>query len=304
MDRLSSMELLIAIVAEGSLSAAARRRGQSAATVVRALAALERRLGTRLLERTTRRIRLTEAGAEYLEKARDAVQLIEEAEAGASRASTHMSGRLSVSAPRTFGRLHVAPVLLRLQALHPGLRVRLTLNDRVIDLLDEGVDLAVRIGILPDSTLGATAIDRTPRVVCASPDYLRQFGTPQTPGALAQHRCLAFLLAQSVQKWSFRPPHPEFRPSPHGALCSDSVDVLKAGAIAGLGLIQVLGYQVARELETGRLVEVLQGAAEPPLPIHVVTPHARMTSAKVRAFREALAAHLSTPASGFRAGAT
>lgn len=292
MDRLASMELFVAIAAEGSLSGAARRTGRSLATVVRGLARLEERLGVRLLERTTRRTRLTEAGADYLERAQTILGQLDEAEALAARSGLEVSGSLVVSAPVTFGRLEVAPVLLELLEAHPGLRVELRLDDAVVGLLEARVDAAVRIGHLPSSGLGASRVGQTRRVVCAAPSYLSARGVPQTVEDLAAHRCLGFIQGGAVVRWSFAPEHPIYRPGPDAPLSSDSVDVLVAGAIAGRGLVQLLEYQVATALTAGQLVEVLEDAAEAPLPIHVVAPHPRLTGPRVSALRDALARRL------------
>lgn len=274
MDRLDAMRCFIQIVEAGSLSAASRKHGRSLAGTVRTLAALEAHLGVRLLERTTRTLRLTEEGADYLERARTVCDLADEADALAMSRRGRLAGRLVVTAPVVFGRLYVAPQLLALLKAEPELTTSLILTDRVMDFIDDGVDVAVRIGYLPDSSLRATTIGTTRWIYCASPSHLDGNGMPSTdadPGALGSLE----LTATGVQasKVSFS--------------CNNA-DVLIQTAIAGHGVVRVLSYQVADAIRDGRLVEVYPERASSPLPISVVYPQARIPSPRVAAFRDAM----------------
>lgn len=280
MDRLHAMALFVRVVESGSLSEAARRSGCSLATVVRRLAALEAHLGTRLLNRTTRRLQLTEAGTGYLGSAREVLRLVAESEQIAAGGLSQAVGRLVVSAPLLFGRMHVAPLLSELLSDEPSLSAELLLSDRVVDLLEEGVDVAVRIGELPDSSLVALEVASVRRVLCASPDYLQRHGQPDRPADLVRHAFLQLLTGRGQPRWR----SDDIRPR----LASNSAEALRDAALRGEGVVQLLSYQVADALREGKLVEVLAEFAGPPLPVHVVHAHARLLPAKVRAFRDVL----------------
>lgn len=275
MDRLAAMQTFIQIVESGSLSAAARRSGRSLASTVRTLAALETHLGVRLIERSTRRLRLTDEGASYLERAKAVLRLAEDADNSASDRQRRAAGQLTVSAPMLFGRLHVAPLIFRLLDKEPDLSVRLFLSDRVVNLIEEGYDAAVRIGILPDSTLRAISIGTTRWLYCASPAYLKRKGIPETTGALVEHDC----------------PRLESDGNPHGIharFTCNAADSLVDAALSGRGIVRVLSYQVAEHLRRGRLLEVLPDAAASPLPISVVFAHPHLMAARLTAFRDAM----------------
>lgn len=275
MDRLAAMQTFIQIVEAGSLSAAARRSGRSLASTVRTLAALETYLGVRLLERTTRRLRLTDEGAGYMERAKAVLRLAEDADNSASDRQRRAAGQLTVSAPLLFGRLHVAPLMFRLLEKEPELSVRLFLTDRVVNLIEEGVDAAVRIGILPDSNLRAISIGTTRWLYCASRTYTRRRGTPRTVRDLAEHDC----------------PRLESDGNPHGIharFTCNAADSLVDAALSGRGIIRVLSYQVADHLRRGRLLEVLPDKTSSPLPISVVFSHPHLMAARLIAFRDAL----------------
>ncbi len=271
MDKLRAMQTFVRIVERGSLTAAADTLDASLPSVVRTLAALEAQLDVRLLNRTTRRIALTDEGREYYERCNRVLAEVEEAEAALSARRAAPKGRLRVTAPVMFGRLHVAPVATEFVARHAAVQLELVLLDRVVDLLEEGIDAAVRIGQLPDSSLVAIPVGQTRRVVCASPAYLKRAGTPRSPAELARHRCVSFT--------GLAPPQGS---SP--VLASNQIDVALDACLAGVGIGQFLCYQVQALLDAGRLKRVL-GEFEPAaLPIHVIYPHARLLSANVRAF--------------------
>ncbi|MBV8652220.1 MAG: LysR family transcriptional regulator [Alphaproteobacteria bacterium] len=293
MDRLDAMEVFVAAVDEGSLAAAGRRLGRSPAAVTRAVALLERRTGTRLLNRTTRTLRLTAAGERYAATCRRLIADLAEAELAAGSERQAPRGLLTLTAPSFFGALHVRPLTDAFLDAYPEVQVRLLLLDRVINLIDEGMDLAVRIGQLPDSNLIAVGVGALRRVVCASPDYLARRPAPATPSDLAQHDCIAFTQESPVEtSWSFaagpergatRPTqarHVRVRPR----FITNSAEAAVAAASAGHGITRVLSYQVERELAAGRLVLLLPEFEPPPPPVHLVYPEARLALAKARAF--------------------
>src|SRR5690606_6801626 len=203
MDKISGMRVFIAVAEAGGFAPAARQLGLSPPAVTRAIAALEERIGTRLLHRTTRLVKLTEAGARFLVDARRILAEIEEAEAAAAGDHARPRGLLTVTAPVLFGRMHVAPVVLDFLELHPEVSVRLLLLDRVTDLLDEGIDVALRIAHLPDSSLNAVRVGSVRRVACAAPAYLDRRGTPVVPADLAGHDTIGFGLSQTEREWVF-----------------------------------------------------------------------------------------------------
>jgi DNA-binding transcriptional LysR family regulator len=284
MDKLRAMETFILIVDGGSLTAAAETLHTSLPSVVRTLAALEARLDVRLLNRTTRRIALTDEGREYYERCKRVLAEVGEAEAALSARRAAPKGRLRVTAPVMFGRLHVAPVATEFIAKHSSVQLELLLLDRVVDLVEEGLDVAVRIGQLPDSSVVAVAVGQTRRVVCASPAYLKRMGSPKSPADLARHLCVSFLGLSPGNAWVFasRPRATQFAVSP--VLTTNQVDAALDACVRGVGLGQFLCYQVQALLDNGRLKRTLIEFEPAPLPIHVIYAHARLLSAKVRAF--------------------
>jgi DNA-binding transcriptional LysR family regulator len=225
----------------------------------------------RLLNRTTRRIALTDEGREYFERCKRVLAEVDDAEAALSARRAAPRGRLRVTAPVMFGRLHVAPVASEFVARQAAVQLEILLLDRVVDLLEEGIDVAVRIGHLPDSSLVAIPVGQTRRVVCASPAYLKRAGTPRSLAELARHRCVSF---------SGLGPAPGSSP----VLASNQIDVALDACLAGIGIGQFLCYQVQALLDAGRLARILAEFEPPPLPIHVLYPHARLLSSNVRAF--------------------
>ncbi len=283
MDKLRAMAVFVRIVDTGSLTAAAGALDLSGPSVVRTLAALEQAVGVRLLNRTTRRSSLTDEGREYYERCRRVLAEVEEADALLSARRREPSGRLRITAPVMYGRMHVAPVVADFIGKYPGLEVDLLLFDRVVDLVEEGIDAAVRIGALPESSLVAVRVGETRRVLCASPAYLKRAGTPKSPAELAGSRGILFSGLAAADELSFAGKHPE-RVAVRAALRTNQVDVAIDACLRGLGWGQFLSYQVEALIDAGRLRRLL-GAFEPPaLPIHIVYPHARLLSANVRAF--------------------
>lgn len=286
MDRIDAMSAFAAVAELRGFAPAARRLALSRPAVTRLVAALEARLGTRLLQRTTRSVALTDAGARYLEAARRILSDVAEAEALAQADRSVPAGRFVVAAPSVFGRLHVASVMCTYLERHPAVVGDLQLADRPVNLLEEGVDLAVRIGHLADSSLVARRVGRTRRVVVGSPAYLERRGTPRAPGALAGHDLIQFSALTPQPEWRFHRDGGETRVALSPRLVTNSADAAIGHAERGGGLTMVLAYQVAAAVSAGRLRVVLPGFEPPALPIHLVYPSGRLLSAKVKAFIE------------------
>jgi DNA-binding transcriptional LysR family regulator len=284
MDRLDAMHVFVAIVDAGSLSAAGRRLGIPLATISRKLADLEVHLKTRLVTRSTRHLALTDTGREYLAACRQILEQVEDAERHASGAHASVRGELVVAAPIVFGRLHVVPVVADFLERNPEVNVRLTLSDRNVNLLEDHVDVALRIGELPDSSLIASHVGSVRRVVCASPRYLARFGTPVEPGELGRHRCVTFEGLMSASAWSFPGPMDVQRVRIRSCLSVTTADAAIAAAVAGLGVTRVLSYQVAAALEQGLLTRVLADFEPPAVPVSLVYPGQGRLPMKTRAF--------------------
>lgn len=292
MDRLDGMRVFVAVAEQQGFAAAARRLGISAPAATRAVAALEERIGSRLLQRTTRALRLTEAGARYLADCKRILAEVEEAEASAAGSHRDPKGQLGITAPAMFGRMHMAPILLDFLDRHRLVSARLVLLDRVVDLLEEGLDVALRIAPLPDSALHAVRVGSMRRVVCASPDYLARHGMPGHPAALEQSDAIGFGASPAAAEWSFVDGGGVLRVRPSPRLVVNSADVAIAAAVAGKGVTRVLSYQVAPEIAAGRLVVLLAAYEPPPIPIHLVHLAGRRADAKLRAFIDFAAARL------------
>jgi DNA-binding transcriptional LysR family regulator len=284
MDRFDTLAAFVFVAEARGFAPAARRLGLSPSAVTRLVAALEARLGIRLLQRTTRSVALTDAGARYLERARRILADLDEADGSAQAEIATPTGRLVVSAPMTFGRLHVSPVMCHYLRLNPGVVGELALGDRLVNLVEEGVDLAVRIGTLTDSSLVVRRIGETRRVVVASPDYLARRGRPSHPAALAAHAVIQFSGLTHASDWPFQHNgRSELHPvAPH--YLTNSAEAAIWHAERNGGLTMVLAYQVADHLRSGRLEIVLTAFEPPPLPIQFVYPTSRLLSAKVRSF--------------------
>jgi DNA-binding transcriptional LysR family regulator len=283
MDKLRAMATFVHIVDGGSLTVAAEALQTSLPSVVRALAALEAELGVRLLNRTTRRLSLTDEGREYCERCRHVLAAIDEAEAALSTRRVAPKGRLRVTAPVLFGRMRVAPVATEFLVENPAIRLELLLLDRVVDLVEEGIDAGVHIGVLPESSLVAIPVGETRRVVCASPAYLEEAGVPGAPGDLAAHRCIAFSGIGPTHEWSFGG-RPRARIGIRPAFTTNQIDAALEACLRGFGCAQFLSYQVRSALDAGRLVRLLPAFEPAAVPIHVIYPHTRLLSANVRAF--------------------
>jgi DNA-binding transcriptional LysR family regulator len=281
MDRLESMTTLLAAVDGGSLSAASRALRMPLATVSRKVSELEDHLGTRLLVRTSRRLQLTEAGSAYVAACREVMDRIEEAERQAAGEYRTPRGDLTISAPVVFGRLHVEPVVLGFLRAYPAINVRLALTDSVMHLTDEHIDLAVRIGRLPDSAMKATAVGHLRRVLCASPGYLAERGVPAVPEDLAGHDCIAFAGPVAVDIWPFaKGVTVPVRPRLTVNTAEGAIDA----AIAGAGITRVLSYQPAKAVSEGALSLVLRGFEPEAIPVNLVYTPQPLLPLKLRAF--------------------
>jgi DNA-binding transcriptional LysR family regulator len=291
MDRLDAIASFIKVVETGSLSAAARALGLSLATVSRQIAALETGLGTRLLLRTTRRLSVTDGGRLYYERAKRALGELRETEIALGAQAAVPSGRLHVSAPTLIGRLHLAPLLPEFLALYPEVALDLTLIDRPVNLLEEGIDVALRIGQLEDSSLVARRLGAIRLVVCAAPDYLVRRGTPKRPEDLRAHDCLVFAALPGIAEWRFQSPEGKTTAVTVPArLRANALDVVVTAALAGAGVAQAPLWQIAEHVAAGRLRIVLAEHERPATPIHALFTHSHLMSAKVRAFADFLVA--------------
>lgn len=285
MDRFLAMKIFSKVVETGSLARAGRELNISPPAVTRAIAGLEEAIGTRLLIRTTRKLTLTESGQRYIEDCRRILMDLEEAEAAAAGAFSQPTGTLTVSASVLFGRIYVLPILTEYLDLHPEVAARALLLDRVTNMVEEGIDVAVRIGHLPLSSLSAVRVGTVRRIVCGAPDYLERHGTPRTPQDLAAHRIVAATSVWTSPEWHFGKEQKTTVQVTPRLVCNTNEGAIEA-TVRGWGLTRVLSYQVAPLVAEGKLVPVLSDSEEEPLPIHIVHPEGRRVTAKVRAFVE------------------
>lgn len=284
MDRLERIRAFMEVAERRSFSDAARALRISPAAMSRAVAALELDLGVALLRRTTRDVSLTPEGATFLEECRHAIERLDNAARAIRGGSAEPRGLLSISAPVVFGRMHVLPIITELLRVHPDLRVELILTDRFARLIDEGIDVAVRIADLTDSSLLGVRVGETHRVLVASPDYLAARGTPQNVAALADHDLVTFDAFAPNREWRFGPRSAVgFEPR----LLINSVEAAIAAAISGLGITRAFCYQVRDHVAAGRLAEVLAESRPQPVPINLLFQANRQGSPNVRAFIDA-----------------
>ena len=291
LDRITGMQIFVRVAALGSLSAAARSLGISQTMATKHVGAIEERLGVKLLHRTTRRLSLTEAGRRYLESAERILAEVEEAEAKASAERVEVRGMLRVNAPLSFGFREVAPLMAEFSRLHPAVTIDLGLNDRFVDLIEEGWDVAVRIGRMRDSSMIARRIAPCRLVVCASPAYLAERGTPKTVADLSQHNCLGYTLSEGLgpDEWAFGGDG-KVKVSIKGNLRVNNGDALVAAAIAGQGLIYEPTFVASDALRAGQLIALTLDHPPLELPgVFAAYPANRHPPAKVRAFVDFLA---------------
>jgi DNA-binding transcriptional LysR family regulator len=293
MDRFADMQMLVSVVEAGSISAAAERLNLAKSAVSRRLAELEARLGVSLIHRTTRRLNLTDSGRAYYARCVAILADVEEAESAASQAHGALRGTLKVALPLAFGLLHLAPLIQAFMTEHPDVRFELDFNDRQIDLMQEGFDLAIRIATLADSSLIARRLAPIRHLVCASPDYLTRHGTPQSAADLAQHVCLAYSNVHDPGLWSYRGPDGEpGQVRVPVRLAASSGEFLMRAAIAGEGLVQLPSFYVHEALRTRQLLPLLTDHVWPELAAYAVYPPTRHLSSRVRAFIDFLANRL------------
>ncbi|TPI59776.1 LysR family transcriptional regulator [Mesorhizobium sp. B3-1-7] len=292
MDRLDAMSLFVATVEAGSLSAAARRAGVPLPTISRKLSELEKHLGTRLLNRSTRRLTLTDPGQSYLIACRRILDEVSEAERSAAGEYLNPTGELAITAPVVFGRLHVLPIITGFLAVYPQVDVRLTLSDRITQLAEEHIDLAVRISELPDSAMVAIRVGSIRRIVCASPAYLALHGTPEKPSELAGHNCVTFEGLAAPASWTFGTGKTEIVVPVRSRLQVNTAEAALDAAIAGLGLTRVLSYQADTAVRAGALRVVLEPFEPPPWPVSLVHAGQGRLPVKLRAFLDFAAPRL------------
>ncbi|MGB2930934.1 MAG: LysR family transcriptional regulator [Methyloceanibacter sp.] len=284
MDRLTAINVFVAIVEAGSLSAAGRRLGMPLTTVSRQLSALEEQVGVRLVTRTTRRLTLTEPGRDYLDSCRRIVAELEAAELRLAGGHLEPAGELALTAPIVFGRLHLLPIVTEFLATFPRVTARLFLVDRVVDLIEEGLDVSLRIGALPSSSLMAARVGSIRYVTCASPDYLARRGVPSLPQELARHDCISLTALSSAERWSFAGPKAQRQVLLHPRLTVNMAEAAIDAAVAGLGVARILSYQVTRHLADGSLRLILEAFEPEAMPISILHREDRLPQAKVQSF--------------------
>jgi len=283
MDRLTTMAVFVRVAEEGGFAAAARRLSLSPPSVTRAVSELEARLGALLLHRTTRSVGLTEAGERYLADCRRILSAVEEADRHAVGVHTEPRGMVTVSASVLFGRMVVAPILLDLLDRYADISISALFVDRVTHLMEEGIDIAVRIAELPDSSLPASRVGQVRRVLCASPGYLAARGRPGSPADLADHETVDFVNMTPGGDWSFGRAGTNQRFRPGARFLVNNADTAIAAALEGRGITRVLSYMITPQLQAGTLETMLEDFEPPPVPIHVLHKEPSQTSARVRA---------------------
>lgn len=286
------MRLFVSVGEAGSLSAAARRLRTPLPTLSRKLAQLEAHLGVRLVTRTTRRFVLTEAGVRYLEACRRLLAEVDEAERLAAGEYDAPRGRLLVTAPIVFGRLHVLPIALEFLKTYPEVDLRLSLVDRIVDLVEENLDVGVRIGVLPDSSLIATRVGAVKLIACATPDYLKANGTPRAPSDLARLPCVGSTNLAPPDHWTFHDGSQPIDVAIRARLTVTTAEAALDAAIAGLGITRLLSYQAAEAIRARKLTRILRNFEPPELPVHLVHSEARLVPPKLRVFLDFAAPRL------------
>lgn len=292
MDRLHLMNVFIAVADAGSFAAAARKQAMSPPAVTRAIAALEAHLGVKLLNRTTRHVRVTEAGQRYLDDARRVIAAADEADEAAAGLNATPRGQIVVTAPVMFGRLYVMPGIVDYLQRYPDTGVSAMFLDRVVNLLEEGVDVGIRIGELADSSFKALRVGQVGRLVCASPAYLAAHGTPQTPDELASHTLIAASGIGPTADWRFQHGNltRHIRVAPR--LTVSTNDAAITATVRGLGIARLMSYQIAPQLASGELVVLLRDFEPPRVPVHILHREGRNASAKIRSFVDLMAERL------------
>lgn len=289
MDKLRLMAAFVAVAEEGGFAAGARRVRMSAPAITRSVAALEHTLGAKLLRRTTRKVALTNAGERYLADARRILAQVSDAEEAVGGLQTQARGQMTITAPVLFGKMFVLPVILDYLQRHPAVEISALFLDRVVNLMDEGVDVGIRIGVLPDSSMNAIRVGQVQQVVCASPAYLRKYGTPRAPEELSSHRIVAASGIASSSEWRFIQQGERTTVSINPRLTVTSNDAALEAALAGFGITRLLSYQLAEHVAKGRLKLLLSSYAQPSIPINIIHRDGRHAAVRVRLFIDHLA---------------
>lgn len=285
MDRFESMSTFIRVVETGSISGAADRLGVAKSAVSRRLKELEAHLGVELFHRTTRRMNLTDTGRAYYHQSVRILEDVLEAELATSQAHGTLKGSLKIALPSTFGIMHMGPAINEFLREHPQIEFDLDFNDREVDLMQEGFDLAIRIAKLPDSSLIARRLAPVKIIICASPSYLEQMGAPRTPDELRHHRCLVYSLLSDYEYWNLTDRHSnEIRTKIHPYLKASTGEFLKDAAVEGMGIIMVPSFIAHKEIESGDLVQILEDHNPPHIDAYAIYPQTRHLSHRVRAF--------------------
>jgi DNA-binding transcriptional LysR family regulator len=285
MDQFRAMNVFVAVAEAGSLSAAARRLREPLTNVSRLLSQLEAHVACTLIDRTTRRMMLTDAGRDYLKTCRQVLEELEHAESRIAGQSTELAGEIAITAPVSFGRLHVLPIIAEFLGAYPRINARLLLIDRVVDLMEEGIDIAIRIGELPDSGLVAMRVGMLKLSVCASPDYLAQCGLPTSVTQLAERDCVTFDGMPGGSRWIFKSKrYGRKAVKVRSRLSVNGAEAAVEAAVAGVGITRVLSYQARSALDAGLLKPILERFEDTPIPVHLVYRPTRSDSPRVREF--------------------
>ncbi|MDP3839222.1 MAG: LysR family transcriptional regulator [Methylococcales bacterium] len=288
MDKLTSMSVFVRVAKAGSFAGGASELGISRAMATKHIMQLEGSLGTRLFNRTTRSLNLTDVGTSYLERCQQVLLDVEEMEAAVTHLQTEPRGVLKISAPPVIGAKHITHAIAEFLKIHPDLTVDLILQSSTGDLIDEGIDIAIYLGDLADTSMVARKLASSSMVVCGSPDYLAKHGIPNTPEDLRNHSCLVNWASSPRNKWKFKSKTGYTSINVSGRMQSNVADANRIAAVNGLGLVMLATYVVGRDIEKGKLIAVLEDYAPPPLDIHAVYPHRKYLSAKVRRFLDFL----------------
>lgn len=299
MDRIECMRAFVATVGANGFAAAARALDVPRSKISKQIQALEEAIGVQLLQRTTRSLHLTEAGAEYYDACRDVIASLEEAEQRARTGMGEIRGVLRVNAPMSFGLSRLGPLIPRFNELHPNVELQVVLSDQQVDPVKGGFDVTIRIASLPDSSMIARSLAPAPRIMVASPDYLAREGTPQTPKDLAHHKCLSYGYLQSGVSLQLCNGKETQRVTVSGPLHANNGDILAQAAVAGMGIALLPNFIIERAVADGRLVPVLCDWEAPAITVNAVYPSSRRVPMKTRAFIDFLVAELSVESGAF-----
>jgi DNA-binding transcriptional LysR family regulator len=295
MDTIDGMRTFVAVVTEGSFSRAADRLGRSPQLVSKYVGQLEARLGARLINRSTRRLSITEVGQAYFERCHDVLAEIDEMESAVGDAATAARGTLRINAPMTFGTMHLSTAIAEYQCGQPEVSVELTLDDRVVDIVSEGYDMAIRIGRLQESSLVAQKLAPIRLVICAASDYLAQHGTPATPQDLQDHECLRYTLSSYSDRWRFRQGDKLHDVQVSGRFSASNGDAIRLAAMAGRGIALQPTFIVGDDIREGRLQRILEDYEVEPMGLYAVYAHRKYLSGKVRTLVDFLSGYFGSP---------